>query len=334
MCERAMFFSPAVSTPHDKFFKAVFSGLEHAQSELAAILPASIVRTIDWGTLMLLSGDYADLNAESMESDLLFKAQLEGHDALLYLLFEHQSSVDRTMPFRLLRYMTRIWARFAKDAPNERLPVIIPLVLHHGERGWAASTKFRELLHVPEPLAATLAPFIPDFTYVLDDLSMLDDHALRNRALTDLARIALVVLQRCRDSQDPAAILRPWIQTLLAVLAAPDGREALQLVARYTAEASDAEPELIYRFFIELGPEAEEIVMSTADRIREQGRHIGVAEGRAQGVAATLTRLLTLRFGPLSPAVLDRIHAAAPAELERWTDLVLTAPSLEDVLEG
>lgn len=122
------------------------------------------------------------------------------------------------------------------------------------------------------------------------------------------------------------------------MLAAPHGREALQLVARYTAEASDAEPELIYRFFIELGPEAEEIVMSTADRIREQGRHIGsaqgIAEGRAEGIATTLTRLLNLKFGPLSSTALERIQAAAPEQLERWTDRVLTAHSLEDVLEG
>jgi predicted transposase/invertase (TIGR01784 family) len=95
-----------MSNPHDKFFKAVFSVVEHARSELASILPASIVRAIDWGTLALLSGEHTDLTAESMESDLLFKAQLDGHDALLYLLFEHQSTTDRTMPFRLLRYMT------------------------------------------------------------------------------------------------------------------------------------------------------------------------------------------------------------------------------------
>ena len=126
--------------------------------------------------------------------------------------------------------------------------------------------------------------------------------------------------------------MRPWAQTLVAVLRAPHGREALQLVARYTAEVSDAEPELVFRFFIELGPEAEEIFMTTADRLREQGRHLGVTEGITQGIAATLTRQLNLKFGPLPAAVLARIQAAAPEELERWTDRVLTAASLNEVL--
>jgi predicted transposase YdaD len=193
-------------------------------------------------------------------------------------------------------------------------------------------------LHVPEQLAGVIAPFVPDFTYVLDDLSKLDDLALRRRALTDLGRIALVLLQRCRDVQDPGAILRPWQQTLQAVLTAPHGREALQLVARYTAEVSDAEPELVYRFFIELGPDAEEIFMTTADRLREQGRNLGLAEGRAEGkaagVAATLLRQLNLKFGPLPAAALARIEAAVPEELEQWTDRVLTAGSLDEVIQG
>ena len=330
-----------MSTPHDKLFKTVFSGVEHARGELASVLPASIARAIDWPSLTLLSGEFADVAAESLESDLLFKVQLADEEALLYVLFEHQSSADRSMPFRLLRYMTRVWERCAREQPGARLPAIIPVVLYHGERAWTGSRRFVDLLRLPQRLAKDMAPFVPDVTYVLDDLSKLDDQALHQRALTDLARIALVLLQRCRNSQDPTAILRPWAQTFAAVLAAPHGREAIQLVARYTAEVSDAEPELVFRFFIELGPEAEEIFMTTADRLREQGRNLGVtegitqgiAQGVTQGIAITLTRLLNLRFGPLPAAALARIQAAAPEELERWTDSVLTAASLTEVLE-
>lgn len=327
-----------MSSPHDKFFKAVFSGIEHARSELVSVLPQAVVRAVDWTTLTLISGEYTDLvGGESLESDLLFTAQLDDTPALLYLLFEHQSSVDRTMPFRLLRYMTRIWERCAKEAPSERLPIIIPLVLHHGERSWNAATQFRHLVQVPERLAEALAPFIPDFTYVLDDLCKLDDDALRGRALTDLARVALLIMQRCRESKDPGAILRPWAQALVGVLTAPNGREALQLVARYTAEVSDAEPELVFDFFAELGPEAKEMFMTTADRLREQGHSRGIAEGRnlgiAEGQAALLARQLGRKFGPLSETIHQRLKSANLAELELWADRVLAASSLDEVFE-
>ena len=33
-----------------------------------------------------------------LETDLLYRAKLAGHDSFIYLLFEHQSSAAPTMP--------------------------------------------------------------------------------------------------------------------------------------------------------------------------------------------------------------------------------------------
>ncbi len=42
-------------------------------------------------------------------SDLLYAVRTrDDRAALVYVLFEHQSTVDRHMPFRFLRYMVRI----------------------------------------------------------------------------------------------------------------------------------------------------------------------------------------------------------------------------------
>jgi hypothetical protein len=92
---------------------------------------------------------------------------------------------------------------------------IVPIVLHHSESGWTAPTRFRELLDVPAALAPAFAPFLPDFGFVLDDLSKLDDGALRARALTELARLTFVAMQRCRGAADSVAILRPWNRALV-----------------------------------------------------------------------------------------------------------------------
>ena len=50
-----------------------------------------------------------------------------------------------------------------------------------------------------------------------------------------------------------------------------------------------------------------------------------------EGVLATLSRLLERRFGPLPPAVTERLQKASPAELERWTDNILDARTLDEV---
>lgn len=50
------------------------------------------------------------------------------------------NQVDRWMPLRLLDYMGQSWNAHRRSEPNGPLPVVLPVVLHHGERGWTAPT--------------------------------------------------------------------------------------------------------------------------------------------------------------------------------------------------
>lgn len=59
--------------------------------------------------------------------------------------------------------------------------------------------------------------------------------------------------------------------------------------------------------------------------------HEATAIGEARGEAKTLRRLLTKRFGPLTPETSQRLQSATPEQLELWTDRILDAPSLAAV---
>ena len=54
-------------------------------------------------------------------------------------------------------------------------------------------------------------------------------------------------------------------------------------------------------------------------------------EGRLDGQLKTLIRLLTRRFGTLDKATEARLQGATQGELDRWTDSILTARTLEEV---
>lgn len=66
---------------------------------------------------------------------------------------------------------------------------------------------------------------------------------------------------------------------------------------------------------------------------RAEGRDEGIAEGTTQGSTNVLIRQLALRFGELPAGVAERIRAGTEADHLRWTERVLTAPSLDAVLE-
>ena len=119
-----------VSQPHDKLFRAVFSDPVEAAGFLRAYLPESLGRGLRWSTLRLQPGRYVDEELRGSESDLLFAVEHEAspRPVSLYLLFEHQSSPDRWLRLRLLKYCCRIWERDRCERPQERelRPVVPP----------------------------------------------------------------------------------------------------------------------------------------------------------------------------------------------------------------
>jgi hypothetical protein len=85
-------------TIHDAFFKRIFSDPRHAAAELRAVLPPRIVRHIEWPTLTIAHASLVSTRFKQHHGDLMFHARLlGGRDALVWLLFEHQSSIDSWM---------------------------------------------------------------------------------------------------------------------------------------------------------------------------------------------------------------------------------------------
>ena len=127
---------------HDAFFKTIFSQPEHAAGALRQVLRPALAARIDFASLTLRPGSFVDEGLSQQHADLLFSALLAGRPAFLYLLFEHKSAPEALTAFQLLRYMIRIWEDFLKSHPGaRRLPVILPVVLHHGEGGWTCARR-------------------------------------------------------------------------------------------------------------------------------------------------------------------------------------------------
>ena len=148
--------TPAAHT-NDGFFKAIFSHPERATAFFKSHLPAAITTRIDWTTLKVLPGSFVKSSLQQVHSDLLFSVHIGGRDARLYLLFEHQSSPDPTMPLRMLGYMTEIFTQHHK-AHGLPLPPVLPFVFHQGPETWNVSTAFEDLFALPDELAADLLP--------------------------------------------------------------------------------------------------------------------------------------------------------------------------------
>ena len=105
------------------------------------------------------------------ESDMIFSVPFRDatetrDEVLIYILLEHQSTVDPTMGFRLLFYMCQIWDAQRREWEAEsvsrsewRLRPILPIVFYTGTQQWRTPLSLSAIMDVPE----VLSRFVPTF---------------------------------------------------------------------------------------------------------------------------------------------------------------------------
>ena len=339
--------------PHDALFRNTFSKVEHVAAELRAVLPPALLSRIDLTTLTLNPGSYVDADLTSSESDLLFTASLGGRPAFVYVLFEHQSSVDELMPLRILKYVVRILERHVGIAGGGKralpLPLVLPIVLHHSAGGWTGAKRMSALFDptlVDEP---GIAAHVPDFAFVLDDISHISDDDLTQRALGLVPTLTLWALRDARQPGRVAASLGRWMIWFNELLRAESGHEALITIFRYLSlVAEDLTPQVLLSTPAIATPETKDAVMTTlAEHWKSEGRLEGEARGRLEGEARgrlegeargrlegarlVLIAQLELKFGSLSASDHDQVTCATDDDISHWATRILTATSIREV---
>jgi predicted transposase/invertase (TIGR01784 family) len=328
------------------FARFAFGHPERAAAELRAVLPPQLVGQVDWTCLQREPSSVVDPELRERQSDLLFSARLHGGEpVLLYFLLEHQSSVDRWMALRMLRYVLRQLEHWRHQHPDSQvLPVVIPVVMYHEqEGGWTAARRVEELFHLPGEALEHWRALVPRFEYLLDDLTAEREEALRARPGPPLARLAVLLLRSGR-SENLALLLDRWRPLLAEVLASPEGHEQLRAVVHYLLRVIGKEAREPLRRVLNsvVSEQGEEGQMKTiADELIEEGwqkgwrdglaegEARGLAEGQARGRAEVVLRLLSIRGIAVDERTRAHILSCKDlALLDRWLEQAMNAKSL------
>jgi predicted transposase YdaD len=335
--------------PHDLFARYTFAHPERAAAELRAVLPPHVVSAVDWSSLRREPGSVVDPELRETESDLLFSARLhEGRSVLLYVLLEHQSSVDRWMALRMLRYVVRQVERWRQEHPDSTLlPVILPLVMYHGEDGtWTAPRHVEELFDLPDEgeQREQWGSLVPRFEYLLDDLTAERHEALMARPGPPLARLAWLLLRYAR-SEELAHRLTDWTALVAEVHAAPEGSEHLLVITRYITwvggmAVHKAAKQVLHSVLD--AQAAETLMRSYGERLMERaqrwgerrGLARGLERGRLRGRAEALLQILVARGIHVGDEARQSILKCKDiATLDRWLERAMNATTLSDVLD-
>src|SRR5690606_12656817 len=135
-----------------------------------SVMPPRVVAHIDWDTpLEPMHASVVSAGSKQRHGDLFFKARLVcGRDAFVWVLFEHQSTVQRWMPLRMSGMVQHFLDDWHRRNPGSRyLPAVLPVVLYHGPRPWRAPTSLLALTDLSEQARADLAPHLLSLDFVL-----------------------------------------------------------------------------------------------------------------------------------------------------------------------
>ncbi len=266
--------------PHDKLFRAVFSDAPEAASLLQTALPPEVRDRLDWTTLTLQDGTFLDEDLRESQSDLLYQVELAEtqEPVALYLLFEHQSSPDRWMRFRLLKYCCRIWDASLRQAPDQTgLRPIVPVVFYQGPRGWSYSTELADLF----PEAVRSWPWQPRFAHVLLDQTTLEPEEVAGEVNARIAQLLMMVAFN-RHVEAALELAAALVRRLLASGGVGQVRRYnLYLMATVEPERIETYKQALRRHGMDQG----DAIMTYAQQLLDEGRAEGRAEGETKGRA-------------------------------------------------
>lgn len=320
-----------VHNPHDNFFKDSLTNLKVAKEFFQQHLPLAVQQKLDLNSLELQASTYIDQALKHTASDILYKVNYLNDDlsAYLYILTEHQSSVDFHMPLRLLRYITSIWTEHLKKHKQDKLlPLVIPLVFYHGPEAYDGPKDIRELIRAPKELI-DLFLFTP---FNLVDTHMISDNELREKH---------------------------WLGLMTYVMKHVYGREALNYVGNLvefvkrlcqTTGSSHYCTSALYYFLTQthttdpgqlletltLGLAEEGTIMSTVaeywtEKYKDTWVKTGIEQGIEQGESRVLIRQLELKFKRIPQHYKQKINHASSDDLLKWAEKVLYSNTIEEV---
>jgi hypothetical protein len=190
------------------------------------------------------------------------------------------------------------------------------------------------MLDVDPELLAVIAPYVPRFQFILDDISAASDEDLRGRAMSALGRLVLWCFRHARTPEELVDGLGAWLDLVREVRRAPNGVAALAKVYTYIFHVNERyrPEELVKLLGKALDKEGKAEMASVAEQLLEQGRREGENTGLVRGRREILLELLTARFGELPAPAVARVNAADVGQLGAWAKRVLSAQTLADVL--
>ncbi|HRX16056.1 MAG TPA: Rpn family recombination-promoting nuclease/putative transposase [Spirochaetota bacterium] len=261
--------------PHYNAYKYLFSNKRIFLQLLNSFVHEDFVKNLTEEGLELADKSFVSQDMLDRESDLLYKININGKDAYIYILIEFQSTPDKAIPVRMFQYILLLYDLLLKNNKRGLLPNVFPLLLYNGSKKWNVPRNIRDLINKNMP-----DRFIPSYEYFAVILYEVSDKYLDK--LSNL--IAAVILMENAGDKNKLRIAIDRIVMYIRDEDPSDIRDYfIWLKNMFSVELKDTKLDSI-RNLMEVKPMLAELV----EKIKNENWNEGKIEGKTETARAML----------------------------------------------
>lgn len=330
----------------DKSARFLLKHTEHLRG-LLLFLARDLAAHLDFSQANRERRSYIDATLRDSISDIVFTVPFRdappAEAVTIYILIEHQSTVDRMMGFRLHAYMGQIWRDQLEEqqqakvpASQQRLSPILPIVFYTGKRQWEIPVSLNAVMDVPE----LMTRFVPTFDTLFLAVNDTDtgEFLVQDHPFGWLMSVAQQVTANERSIEDTLTEALARLDTLSPEETVLHAHAMVYLSHLVVSRCPQAEREpMIEQILIHnRDTEVKNLIMTGAEALIQQGKNEGLQQGIEQGrideKQTAVLKLLRHKFSDISDTVLNEINAIDDlVRLDNLFDQVLTADSFDDI---
>lgn len=188
--EQTGIIDKSVNQKHDKSFKDILINRE----EMSKFLEQFIGININQENLEEQKNNFINNKFQKRESDIIYKIK----EKEIYILIEHQSTVDKKMPIRILEYCMEIMLfllQNQKEKYNGNNALVIPIVIYTGKNKWNIATNFSDTQKVDDDYKNNRI----NLRYYLIDINKFSKKELVSRN-TKLS--SMMLIEKCKTREE------------------------------------------------------------------------------------------------------------------------------------
>jgi predicted transposase/invertase (TIGR01784 family) len=239
-----------------------------------------IIQLIDLVHLRCESPINIDTDLVETIGDLRFSTNFKAsrHPSTVFLLFEHQSTIDKHFRVRGLDYIVQTYKNFKeKTKGKSKYPYPIVVILYHGTSPWKKLPEMDDMIEIVPGVERNLLRY----TLILIDLSLISTNELQGHP----ALQALIETLQLSSEGKLVTKFEHIAEHFTAIKDDPRTQNWLHSLVRYALAVSKMSKELVIKAFSKIlnEKEAEKMATSTMQELLTQGRKEGRKEGKKEG---------------------------------------------------